>query len=149
MIEEIARLDESDTMVAATEAMLTTTPPSRPRRPAASYRKACLIPRAVPTTLTSSVRALPVGVEVDEQVGDFQAGVVDHDVQAAEPLGHRSHRGFPGGVVGDVEVDEAVFRPELGSDLGPAIVLQVGDRDGGSGRGQRAGCGLAEPAHPQ
>ena len=106
------------------------------------------MPSAVPSRLTSSCCAHRVGVEVDEQAGDLDAGVVDQDVEAAELVGRVGDRGLPAGVVGDVEVDEAVPLAERLGHLGPEVVLQVGDDDVGAGRGQRLGHPLAEPLGP-
>ena len=49
-----------------------------------------------------------VRVEVDDQAGDLDAGVVDQDVEAAELSGGLRDGGLPVGVVGGVEVHEAV-----------------------------------------
>src|SRR5580658_1911138 len=48
-------------MVAATEEMLTTAPPRPAGPPGRMARKACLMPRAVPSTLTSSIRRMSSG----------------------------------------------------------------------------------------
>ena len=83
-------------------------------------------------------------VEVDEQAGDLDAGVVDQDVEPAELVDRLGDRGLPAGVVGDVEVHEAVALAERLGDLRPEVVLQVGDHDLGAGGGQRPGHALAE-----
>ena len=58
------------------------------------------------------------------------------------------HGGLPAGVVGDVEVHEAVPLAERLGDLGAEVVLQVGDHDVGAGLGQRLGHALAESLGP-
>ena len=135
-------------MVAATEATLMTTPPLPATPPGRMARKACLMPSEVPSRLTSSWLRTASGVEVDEQAGDLDARVVDQDVQAAELAGRVGDGACPAGVVGDVEVHEAVALAERLGHLGAEVVLDVGDDHLRAGGGEGLRHALAEALRP-
>ena len=69
------------------------------------------MPSAVPRRLTSSILRMSAGVELDDQAGDLDPGVVDQDVEAAEAATVVRDRGLPAGVVGDVEVRRSRVAP--------------------------------------
>ena len=105
------------------------------------------MPSAVPSRLTSSMRAESLRVDVDEQAGDLDAGVVDQDVEPAEVADGGRDRGvLPARLVGHVEVDEAVRPSPLSESatFAPSVVLQVGDDDRRAGGGERLGHAFAE-----
>ena len=131
-------------IVAATEATLITQPPLPAAPPGRIARNACLMPSVVPSRLTSSILRRLGGVDVDQQAGDLDAGVVDQDVETAELADRVGDRGLPAGVVGDVEVHEPVAVAERSGHLGAEVVLQVADHHLGAGCGQRLGHALAE-----
>ena len=86
-----------------------------------------------------------VGVEVDDQAGDLDAGVVDQDVEPAE-LGRRCAATAASQLASSVtsRCDEAVALAERPSaTLAPSVVLQVGDRRPCAGSGQRLRHALA------
>ena len=129
-----------------------TTPPLPAAPPGRIVRKACLRPSAVPSRLTSSCLRTAVGVEVDDQAGDLDAGVVDQDVEPAEEARSRS------ATAASQLASSVTSRctnpcpsPRAGQrlgDLGPEVVLQVGDDDRGAGGGERVGHPLAEALGP-
>src|SRR4249920_2559645 len=90
-------------IVAATEAILTMAPPAPALPPGRIARNACFMPRPVPTMLTSHILSL----EIDDERGDLDAGIVDQDVVAAERGDGGCNRLFPLRVVGDVQFHEA------------------------------------------
>src|SRR6266567_3121829 len=92
-----------------------------------------------------------VRVEVDDQAGNLDAGVVDHDVHAAE-LGDRARdASLPAVVVGDVQREErgvtAGFLDRVDGGLAE-FLADVADDDGRAGPGQRLGHPGAEAARP-
>ena len=119
-------------IVAATEAMLTTAPPLPAGPPGRIARKACFMPSTVPTMLTSHIRRSVLGLDLGDQRGDLDAGIVDQDVVAAEGFDRRGNGPLPLRIVGDVELDEAALHAVLG-DLGSAapagVIEDVADHD--------------------
>jgi hypothetical protein len=83
-------------------------------------------------------------IEVGEQAGDLDPGVVDQDVEPAQLPGRLRDGGRPVVVVGDVEVHEAVSLAERLGDLGSQVVLQVGDDHGGARLRKGVGHALTE-----
>jgi hypothetical protein len=81
-------------------------------------------------------------VEVGDQTGDLDPGVVDDDVQPAQ-LGDRLRDGrFPARVLGHVERDEPGGGTGLPQRLGrrlAQLLLDVADDDGGTGPGKGLG----------
>jgi hypothetical protein len=77
-------------------------------------------------------------VGLDRALG-ADAGVVDHDVDATEPLGRGGHPGADRVVVGHVD-------GEAGQSVGQVAGPQVEDGDGGAPLGQQARRGQPDPA---
>ena len=137
-------------IVAATEAMLTIEPPLPAAPSGRIARNACLMPRAVPSTLTSSI-VDTAGLEIDQEGGDLDAGVVDQDVEAAELVDGRGDRGLPRRLVGDVEPGGSGLAPALGDRggrRGAELLLQVADHHRGTRCRQGPGHALAEALRP-
>ena len=137
-------------MVAATEATLMMLPPLPPVARAAGAHGAEAVLDAERRAEEVDVEHLAdlVGLDLGEQAGDLDAGVVDQDVEAAEVLDGLADRPLPAVVAGDVEGDEAVLLAETLGDRAAGLLLEVGDDDGGAGVGQRLGHPLAEPLGP-
>ncbi|MGY4423947.1 hypothetical protein ACVWY2_006396 [Bradyrhizobium sp. JR6.1] len=89
-----------------------------------------------------------LGLDLGDQRGDLDAGIVDQDVVAAQRFDRCGDGPLPLRVVGDVELDEAGFHPGLG-DLGGAglagVVEDVADHDRGTGPRQRLRDCCANP----
>ncbi len=89
-----------------------------------------------------------LGLDLADQRGDLDAGIVDQDVVAAECRDRRGHGLFPLRVVGDVKLDEAGFHPGLGDLAGgglAGILENIADHDRGAGLRQRLRDGRANP----
>ena len=74
---------------------------------------------------------------VDERADRHDPGVVDEDVERAEPALNLDKEGFEAGAVGDVECQADGAAAELGSCLLGQRGLDVADRDPGALRDQR------------
>ena len=135
-------------MVAATEATLTTAPPLPADAAGTHGQEGVLDAERRAEQVDLELAPHRVRVEVDEQAGDLDAGVVDEDVQTAELAGRVGDGRRPARVVGHVEVDEAVALAERLGDLGAEVVLHVRDDDVRAGGGQRLGHPLAESLCP-
>ena len=71
-------------MVAATLAMLTIEPPLPAAPPGRMARRPCFMPERGADDVDLEHAAQVGRVEVDDERGDLDAGVVDQDVEAAE-----------------------------------------------------------------
>ena len=135
-------------MVAATEAMLMMLPPL-PAAPAGPHgAQAVLDAERRAEEVDVEHLADLVGLDLGEQAGDLDAGVVDQDVEAAEVLDRLADGLLPAVVAGHVEGDEAVLLTQPLGDRPTGLLLEVGDHHGGAGVGQRAGHPLPEPLGP-
>jgi hypothetical protein len=91
------------------------------------------------------------GLDVDEQAGDLDPGVVDQDVQAAEGADGLRHGLVPARLASHVQRHELADRAGLAQRVGgllAQLLLDVGDDDGRPGPGQGFRHAVAEPAGP-
>ena len=79
-------------MVAATEATLMIAPPLPAAPSGRIARRPCLMPSAVPRMLTSSILRMSSASTSVIRLVISMPGVVDQDVEAAEPRGRRRRR---------------------------------------------------------
>jgi hypothetical protein len=119
-------------IVAATEATLMTQPPL-PAAPAGPHgAEGVLDPQRGAEDVDVELAAGLPRLEVDEQAGDLDPGVVHQDVEPAQSRDCGGDCGVLAGVVGDVEVDVDVTLAERLGDLGAEILLEVGHHHRGA-----------------
>jgi hypothetical protein len=90
-----------------------------------------------------------VGVQVDQEGGFFDAGVVDQDVKAAELAQHGVGSDQPLGLVRHIELNErhlAPGRPQFTRDLPTFVHPHIADHHRGPGLYHRPGHGGAQAA---
>jgi AcrR family transcriptional regulator len=104
---------EGQAIVAATDATFTMAPPllAGPARPHRAER-VLDAQRGADDVYVQHATGLD-RVEVDDQAGDLDPGIVDQDVEAAERVDGVGDRVFPGGLLGDIEGDELRGGPGL------------------------------------
>ena len=74
------------------------------------------------------------------------AGVVEADVDRAQPVLDLLHHGVDGGLIGDVAADADGPSPALAGHVVGTILVDVDDRHPGAGRRERSGRGRSDAA---
>ena len=92
-----------------------------------------------------------VGIDIGHERGDFDARIVDDDVEAADLPDDFRNGGFPVLVLGHIQMDEAgpasLGRQFLGGR--PAdVILDIADHDIGTGRRQSRGYRCTDRLSP-